>query len=153
MVTGVNAPASYLLMLQVSCEVTIRLDHVHKSVAKIASALKIDAGYTEISPGITFVAEELIGYAEDFSGKVPAELSNFDFGVQNTGIQSPMQPPALLKISGLVDWSLDASTVTNPTTVTGDTCYSNNSQYLFLHLTSASTLTAVVGAGQCLAGT
>ena len=235
LVTGVNAPASYLLMLQVSCEVTIRLDHVHKPVAKIASVLKIDGGYTEISPGVTFAAGELIGYAEDFSDKVPAQLSNFDFGVQNTGITPAifanqsryanafmpaklnadcpysyftpdlragflamlsddggnsiadatactgrvthdvagtisgawfpasdtgasygpdhlsiaLESPALLKISGLVDWNLDGSKVTNPTTVTGDACYSNNGQYLFLHLTSASTLTAVVGADAC----
>lgn len=87
-VSGVNAPAAYLLHFRVSCEVDLWLDHIHNPTGKIADALGggITSGtsLTDIG-GIYLKAGEQIGYAEESA----TNASNFDFGVANAGI-APM---------------------------------------------------------------
>jgi len=77
-------PAQYILFFGVSCEVSIKIDHLDNPIEQIKDVLprtpKIDSSTTDdVSSIIKFKAGDLLGYT---GGTVQAH--NWDFGVYNT---------------------------------------------------------------------
>ncbi len=73
----------YLLIFEVSCEVTYRFDHVQivvDSIKKVAPDKPANDSQTQdVSPSVSFKAGELIGYTRGTDG-----ARTWDFGVYNT---------------------------------------------------------------------
>ena len=77
-------PTQYILWFGVSCEVSIKIDHLDDPIEQIKNVLpqtpKIDDSRTDdVSSTIKFKAGDLLGYT---GGTVQAH--NWDFGVYNT---------------------------------------------------------------------
>jgi len=80
---GSGNPAHYILFFNVSCEVSIKIDHFDNPIEQIKNLLprtpKINDSRTDsVSSIITFKAGDLLGYT---SGNVGSQ--NWDFGVYN----------------------------------------------------------------------
>lgn len=80
---GANGPSSILALFRVSCEVTLRIDHIHHPAPKLLEALggaETEVRWREVD--VRWRAGEEIGSAED-DGHGHA---NFDFGLTNSAL-------------------------------------------------------------------
>ncbi|MGZ3689200.1 MAG: hypothetical protein ACXVBW_12925, partial [Bdellovibrionota bacterium] len=89
-VTGVNAPAAYVVHFRVSCQVAVWFDHIHNPSAKLAAAFPgaaandSSSGNTTFAIPVHFNAGDLIGTAEN------GTPSTLDFGLMNLSLaQNP----------------------------------------------------------------